>query len=102
MSYSVFQFVAIAAIVAWSLGFCARRFFPRGVRAAQARLADHLSASPIASLRSFGAKLMPQQLASGAGCGSGGGCSSCGTCAPTKGASVRIIQPPAVRRHAKL
>lgn len=83
MSYAVFQFIAIAAIVAWSLWFCARRFFPRSVRAVQAQFAHRLAASPNAMLRSVGVKFTPQQVARGAGCGSGGGCSSCGTCAPT-------------------
>lgn len=85
MSYTIFQSFVIAAILAWSLWFSARRLFPRSYRAMQARLAQQLSASPNATLRSLGTKLTPQQVASGAGCGSGGGCSSCGTCAPSAG-----------------
>ena len=83
MSYAVFQFAVIAAVVAWSLWFCARRFFPRSVRAVQAQVAHRLAASSNATLHSVGVKFTPQQVARGAGCGSGGGCSSCGTCAPT-------------------
>jgi len=94
VSYAVFQFVVIAAIVVWSVWFCARRFFPRSVRAVQAGFAHRLAASPNATIRSIGVKYTPQQVASGAGCGSGGGCSSCGTCAPT--ASVQSDVRPLV------
>ena len=83
MSYAIFQSFAIALILAWSLWFAARRLFSRSYRAAQAQLARWLTASSTAALRTLGAKLTPQQVASGAGCGSGGSCSSCGTCAPT-------------------
>lgn len=83
MSYAIFQFFVIALILAWSLWFAARRLFPRSWRAAQARLARSLAASPNATLHALGIKLTPHQVASGGGCGSGGGCSSCGTCATT-------------------
>jgi len=88
MSYAIFQFFAIALILAWSLWFAARRLFPRSYRAAQAKLAQHLVASSNAMLHALGAKLTPHQVASGAGCGSGGGCSSCGTCAPSAPSTV--------------
>ena len=87
MSYAIFQTIAIAAILAWSLWFAAQRLFPRSYRAAQAKLAHGLSASSNVTLRTLGTKLTPQQVARGAGCGSGGGCSSCGTCAPSIAAS---------------
>jgi hypothetical protein len=83
MSYAIFQFVVIAAIVAWSLGFAARRMFPRACRAMQAKLAKRLAASSNAMLQMLGAKFTPKQVTSGAGCGNGEGCSSCGTCAPS-------------------
>jgi hypothetical protein len=83
MSYAIFQTIAIATILAWSLWFAAQRLFPRGYRAVQAKLAHGFGASSNATLRALGTKLTPQQVASGAGCGSGGGCSSCGTCAPS-------------------
>ncbi|MBS0516584.1 MAG: hypothetical protein JSS16_14060 [Proteobacteria bacterium] len=83
MSYAIFQSFAIALILAWSLWFAARRLFPRSYRAAQARLAQWLGTSSNAALRALGAKLAPQQVARGAGCGNGGGCASCGTCAPS-------------------
>ncbi|MBS0584324.1 MAG: hypothetical protein JSS42_14605 [Proteobacteria bacterium] len=100
MSYAVFQSVAIALILAWSLWFAARRLFPRSHRAAQAQLARRLGASSNAMLRALGAKLTPQQVASGAGCGSGGGCSSCGTCAPSA-APANDVQPLVFHPRAK-
>ncbi|MFT3791045.1 MAG: hypothetical protein QM741_08195 [Rudaea sp.] len=82
MSYAIFQYAAIALILAWSLGFAAQRLFPHRCRAVQAQLAQHLTTSPHAALRALGAKLAPQQTASGAGCGNDEGCSTCGTCSP--------------------
>ena len=90
MSYAIFQSVAIALILAWSLWFAARRLFPRSYRAAQAKLAQWLGASSSAPLRALGGKLTPRPAASGSGCGSGGGCSSCGTCAPASPSTVDV------------
>jgi len=100
MSYAIFQSFAIALILAWSLWFAARRLFPRSYRAAQAQLARWLAASSNAALRALGAKLTPQQVASGAGCGSGGGCSSCGTCAPAT-APANDVHPLVFHPRAK-
>ena len=100
MSYAVFQFFAIALILAWSLWFAARRLFPRSYRAAQAKLAQRLGASSHAVLRTLGEKLTPHQVASGAGCGSGGGCSSCGTCAPSA-APTSDVHPLVFHPRAK-
>ena len=83
MSYAIFQSFAIALILTWSLWFAARRLFPRSYRAAQAKFAQRLAASPNATLQALGTRLTPHQVAGGTGCGSGGGCSSCGACAPT-------------------
>ena len=83
MSYAIFQTAVIALLVTWSLWFAFLRLFPRSHRAVQTRVAQRLSASSNAALRTLGAKFAPRQIASGAGCGSGGGCSSCGTCAPS-------------------
>ncbi len=100
MSYTIFQTAAIAAILVWSLWFATLRLFPRSCRAVQAKLAQRLGASANAMLRALGAKLVPQQVASGAGCGSGSGCSSCGTCAPSPPPSdVRpLVFHPRIKR----
>ena len=100
MSYAIFQYAAIALILAWSLWSAARRLFPRACRATQATLAQRLSASSNNALQSFGAKLAPQQVASGGGCGSGGGCSSCGTCAPAA-APASDVHPLVFHPRAK-
>lgn len=90
MNYAAFQFIAIALILLWSLVFAASRLFPRSYRAVQAKLARYLSASSNAALQALGARLTPQQVASGSGCGSGGGCSSCGTCTPSTTATADV------------
>jgi len=81
--YAIFQAVVIALILAWSLWFAMRRFFPRAYRGALAHLVAPLARSQRSALRELAQKLMPTQVASGAGCDSGGACASCGTCAPT-------------------
>ena len=82
MTYAIVQAVLITLILAWSLGFAARRFFPRAYRGALAHLVAPLARSRRPSLRDLAARLMPTQVESGAGCDSGGACASCGTCAP--------------------
>ena len=83
MIYAIFQVVVIALILAWSLWFALRRFFPRAYRGALARLVAPFARSSRPALRDLATRLMPTQVASGAGCDSGGACASCGTCAPT-------------------
>ena len=83
MTYAIFQAVVITLILAWSVRFAVRRFFPRAYRSALAHLVAPLARSPRQTLRDLAARLMPTQVASGAGCDSGGACASCGTCAPT-------------------
>ncbi|MBS0589776.1 MAG: hypothetical protein JSR65_03960 [Proteobacteria bacterium] len=96
MSYAIFQSLAVAAIVIWSVAFALRKWFPRSARAVQAKLARRLAASSMPLMHELGAKLTPQQVASGAGCGSGGGCSSCGACAPA-GSRGKAMSAPNVR-----
>jgi hypothetical protein len=100
-AYSVFQSIVIACVVVWSVWFAARRLFPRSYRAAQAGVASHLVASPSKFLHALGTRIVPLQVANGAGCGSGGGCSSCGTCA-TPSASPSDVQPLVFHPRAKL
>ena len=96
-AYGIFQTVTIALIVLWSAAYAARRLFPRTYRGVLAHLAQPLAASSHTLLRALGERLMPQQIASGAGCDSGGSCSSCGTCAttPSPPSDVRplVFQP---------
>ena len=82
MTYAIFQAVVITLIIAWSVWFAVRRFFPRAYRGVLAHFAERLARAPNARVRGLAAKLMPQQVASSGGCDSGGACSSCGTCAP--------------------
>ncbi len=101
LGYAIFQAAVIVLVLAWSLWFSAKRLFPRGYRAVVARLAKRFSASPNAALHAFGERITPQQIASGAGCGSGGGCSNCGTCAAPR-AAADAAQPLIFRPRAKL
>ena len=101
MSYAIFQMLVVSAIVAWSAAFAARKWFPRSSRAVQASLARRLGASGHAWLRALGAKLTPQQVAGGSGCGSAGGCSSCGACAPRTTAASDGTRPLTWRPRAR-
>jgi hypothetical protein len=97
-AYAVVQAFAIAAIVAWSAAFAARRLLPTPSRRAQAAIASWLERPRHASwMRRFGHSMQPVQASSG-GCGSSG-CSTCGACAPS--APAVEAQPLVFKPRAK-
>jgi len=90
VTYAIFQVVVITLILAWSVWFAVRKFFPRAYRGALAHVAEGLTQSSHARTRELGARLMPQQVSGGGGCDSGGACSSCGACAPASAPRVDV------------
>jgi len=100
--YAVFEAIVISLVLAWSLWFALRKFFPRAYRGALAQLASRLVQSSRASVHALGERLMPLQVESGGGCDSGGGCSTCGTCASTAPSPDNVTHPlifhPRVKR----
>ncbi len=77
--YQSFEILAVAAIVAFSVGHLVRTLFPATARAWSGQLAVALrrEASP-PPLRHLGVWLTPKDAAD-SGCGSGG-CTSCKSC----------------------
>jgi hypothetical protein len=100
VTYAIFQAVVITLILAWSVWFAVRKFFPRAYRGALAHAAERLAHSSHARTRDLGARLMPQQVSGGGGCDSGGGCSSCGACAPVS-VPRADVQPLVFQPRAK-
>lgn len=99
MSYAIAQSLILALMLAWSVGFAWRKFFPRSARALQACIAHALATH--LGLRALGQRLQPVQVANGTGCGTGGGCSSCGNCA-IAAAPRSDIQPLVFTPRSKL